>query len=106
MHTNKFKVRFWVLAPFLLYFLVFLLWFPRWQHFPHASSTRALGFLFSAMTAVLAIVCVIGKFFAPWDLAPFVQTAINAYETFLKKHSGEKPGVVGENFAFPLKTPQ
>jgi len=43
------------------------------------------------MTAVLAAICVIGKFFAPWDLGPFVQTAINAYKTFLKKDSAEKP---------------
>ena len=91
MHTNRFRVRFWILAPFLFYFLVFLLWFPRWQHAPHASSTQALGFLFGAMTAVLAAICVIGKFFAPWDLGPFVQTAINAYKTFLKKDSAEKP---------------
>ena len=34
---------------------------------------------------------VIGKFFSPWDLGPFVQTAINAYKTFLKKDSAEKP---------------
>jgi hypothetical protein len=91
MRTNKFGVRFWILAPFLLYFLVFLLWFPRWQHTPHASSTRALGFLFGAMTVVLAVLGVIGKFSAPWDLGPFVQMAINAYETFLKKQPGEKP---------------
>jgi len=43
------------------------------------------------MTAVLMAICVIGKFFSPWDLGPFVQTAINAYKTLLKKDSVEKP---------------
>jgi hypothetical protein len=67
-----------------------LLWFPRWQHAPHASSTQALGFVFGAMTVVLLAICVLGKFFSPWDLGPFVQTAISAYKTFLKKDCDEK----------------
>ncbi len=91
MRTNKFKVRLWVIGPFLFYFLVFLLWFPRWQHASHSSSTRILGFLFGAMTAVLAAIYVIGIFFSPWGLGPFVQTAIDAYNTFLKKDSNVKP---------------
>jgi hypothetical protein len=49
------KVKLWVIGPFLAYLLVFLLWFPLWQHSPHSFSARVLGILFGAMTAILVI---------------------------------------------------
>ncbi len=97
MHTNKLKVRFWVVAPFLLYFVVFLLWFPRWQHAPDSPSARLLGLVFGGMTAVLALSWIIGWFVLP---APFgsglgrlVKVAIDAYETFLKRDASGKSTV-------------
>lgn len=91
MRTNEFKVRFWIIGPFLFYLFVFLLWFPRWQHASHSFSTRLLGLLFGAMTAILMVLGIIGGFFSPFGLGPFVRTAIDAYNTFLRKDSEEKP---------------
>jgi hypothetical protein len=66
MRTQKTRVRLWVVGPFLFYLLVFLLWFPRWQHAPHSLFTRLLGVLFAAMTAVLVMLYLVGEFFGPW----------------------------------------
>jgi hypothetical protein len=82
---HRMKVRFRVIGPFLLYLAVFLLWFPRWQHAPHSFSARLLGVVFGAMTAVLAALCLVGGLFWRWGWGPFVQTAINAYQTFFEK---------------------
>ena len=38
-----------------------------------------VGVSLRAMTAVLAVICVVGKLFAPWDLGPFVHTARPAW---------------------------
>jgi hypothetical protein len=65
MQSNKLKVRFRFIAPFLLYFFVFLLWFPRWQHAPDSPSARLLGLVFGAMTAILALLYIVGSFIAP-----------------------------------------
>ena len=42
MQSNKLKVKFRFIAPFLLYLFVFLLWFSRWQHAPDSPSARLL----------------------------------------------------------------
>lgn len=91
MGTKRTKVRFWVIGPFLFHLFVFLLWFPRWQHASHSFSTRLLGLLFGAMTAVLMVTGIIGGFFSPFGLGPLVQTAINAYETFFKGDPNRDP---------------
>lgn len=80
------KVRLWVVGPFLAYLLVFLLWFPQWQHSPHSFSARALGILFEAMTAILAALYVVGIPFSPLGFGPVTEIAINAYETFFGDH--------------------
>jgi hypothetical protein len=90
MRKNKFKVRLWVIGPFLFYFFIFLLWFPRWQHASHSFSTRLLSLLFEAMTAVLMVLAFIGGFFSPLGWGPFVHIAMDAYNTFLKKDSDGK----------------
>lgn len=82
MRTNRVKVRFWVVGPFLAYLLVFLLWYPLWQHSPHSVWAHALGIVFGAMTAVLAAAYVIGSFFSPWGFGPAVEIGIKAYETY------------------------
>ena len=102
MHSNKLKVRFWVVGPFLFYLAVFLLWFPRWQSSPNSASTRFLGVLFGAMTAVLAACHVIGailygSFTGLYTIISgrsprnqygwLIQTAIDAWDTFVRSDS-------------------
>ena len=101
MRASKYRIRLWIIGPFLLYFLIFLLWFPRWQHAPHSSSTRILGLLFGAMTAVLAAICIVGGFFS----GPFGQIAINAYETFFKNDSDNNPAPSGRRTAIGVNRP-
>jgi hypothetical protein len=86
VRTDKMKVRLWVIGPFLAYLLVFLLWFPVWQHAPQSFSARILGILFGAMTAILVALCVVGVFSAPLGLGPVIGAAIKAYETFFGDH--------------------
>jgi hypothetical protein len=89
LRTDKMKVRLWVVGPFLAYLVVFLLWFPLWQHSPHSFSARALGMLFGAMTAILVAMYVVGIPFSPLSplgLEPVIKTAIKAYETFFGDH--------------------
>jgi len=80
------KVRLWVVGPLLAYLLVFLLWFPLWQHSPHSFSTRLLGILFGAMTAILVALYVVGKFVSPLGLGPLTDIAIKVYDTFFGDH--------------------
>lgn len=88
---RQLKVRFWLIAPFLLYLVSFLLWLPRWQHAPQSASARLLGVLLLAMTAILAVFCLVGKFVSRWDLGPFVQMAIQAYQTFFRSDPNTSP---------------
>ncbi len=80
------KVRLWVVGPFLAYFVVFLLWFPLWQHSPNSFSARVLGILFATMTAILVALYLVGMFLSPFGLGPVTETAIKAYETFFGDH--------------------
>ena len=93
LRTRATKLRLWVVGPFLFYLFVFLLWFPRWQNAPHAYSTRLLGFVFGGMTAILAVLAIIGGFFVPFGKAGIVgdilDIAIRFYETFIAKDSTE-----------------
>lgn len=82
MPTNKTRVRLWILGPFLFYLIVFLLWFPRWQHAPHSFSARVLGVLFAAMTAVLALLAIVGDFFNPLGLGPVTDLVVRIYQHF------------------------
>jgi hypothetical protein len=95
--SAKPKVRLWVIGPCLLYLFVFLLWFPRWQHAPQSHSTRLLGALFLAMTAVWAVPLIVGVLWhGSWlqpGLRDVVQLVTDIYETFLKKDVGSKPAV-------------
>lgn len=76
------------MGPFFLYLLVFLLWFPGWQHSPDALFTRAMGYLFGAMTAVLILAAVLGRL-ASWVLL-MGTIAMHVYETYLKKDNVHK----------------
>src|ERR1043166_5797781 len=82
------KVRLWVVGPFLAYLLVFLLWFPLWQHSPHSFSARLLGILFGTMTAILVALYVVGEFVSPWGLGPITDIAGRVYEAVLATTSG------------------
>lgn len=86
MRTQLTRLRFWVIGPFLFYLLCFLLWFPRWQHTPHAFVTRALGLVFGAMTAVLISICIVGAFY--WHFGWLVDIVVQVYETYIRKDSG------------------
>ena len=89
MRTPLTKVRLWVIGPVLLYLFVFLLWFPRWQHTPHAYTTRALGLVFGGMTAVLMAIYLVGAF--QWRFGWLVDIVVHVYETYLTRNSGRTP---------------
>lgn len=80
------KIRLWVVGPFLAYLLVFVLWFPLWQHSPHSFSARLLSIIFGGMTAILVAICALGTLFSPLGLGPVTDVAIKAYETFFEGH--------------------
>jgi hypothetical protein len=80
------KVRLWVVGPFLAYLLVFLLWFPLWQHSPHSFSARLLGILFGTMTAILVALYVVGEFVSPRGLGPVTDIVAKVYEAFFGDH--------------------
>jgi glyoxalase/bleomycin resistance protein/dioxygenase superfamily protein len=86
VRSDKMKVRLWVIGPFLAYLLVFVIWFPLWQHSPHSLSARAFGILFGAMTAILVALYLVGAFFDPLGLGPVTGIAIKAYETLFGDH--------------------
>jgi hypothetical protein len=87
----KSKVRLWVIGPLLFYLLIFLLWFPRWQHAPQSYSARLLGGLFITLTAMWAVPMIVGVlWYGSWGrpgLRDVVQLVTEIYETFLKKDS-------------------
>ena len=69
VRTGKMRVGLWVIGAFLAYLLVFLLWFPLWQHSPHSFSARVLGFLFGALMAILVAIRSRRGFSRRWDWA-------------------------------------
>ena len=91
MRAKYTRVRLSVVGPFLVYFLLFLLWFSYWQHAPHSAPARVLGVVFGAITLVLAMIATIGGFFLPFGRAgivgAIVKTAIELYQTFIAKDS-------------------
>ncbi len=93
MRAKYTKVRWRVIGPFLVYFLVFLLWYPYWHSHPHSPLARSLGVVFGAMTLVLAALCILGGFFAPFSRLNVVgyvlKIALDLHETFIAKDSDE-----------------
>lgn len=93
MRAKYTRVRLRVIGPFLVYLLVFLLWYPYWQHDPHSPLARLLGVVFAAMTLVLAALCIVGGFFAPFGrlsiVGDILKLAIGLYETYIAKDSDE-----------------
>lgn len=103
MRANKTRVRLWVIGPFLFYLIIFLLWFPRWQHSPQSFSARALGVLFMAMTAILALLGIVGDFFNPLGLGPVTGLAVRIYRHF--KDDSKRADVAGSRLGVGSSRP-
>jgi hypothetical protein len=110
MRHDTLKVRLWVIAPFLLYLLVFLLWVLGSRGAPTAASTRWLGYLFGGMTAILAALYLFARVlfgrYGNTGLLSFMRTAHDFWETFIDGDSTRSPSKVSEGHAgTPIEPP-
>src|ERR1041384_1081416 len=88
MNRDKPQIRAWVIGPLLAYLFVFALWFPVWKRAPQSFWAHVLGIVFAAMTAVFALIYLVGA--VQWKFGWLFDIGIHIYETYIKKESDDE----------------